>query len=129
MFQSALRDRRFNPIEPVELPQLECSVSLLTNYESAQHYKDWEIGTHGIMIHFSSENRDYSATYLPEVASEQQWDHDTTIESLMRKAGYRQHTIPQALKDTIKVTRYQSSKISLTYPQYVQHKEIEHTRH
>ncbi|XP_026662270.1 uncharacterized protein At2g38710-like isoform X3 [Phoenix dactylifera] len=68
---SALRDRRFPPIQAKELPYLECTVSVLTNYESALHYLDWEIGKHGLIIEFT--DPDYStrcsATYLPEVAA------------------------------------------------------------
>lgn len=40
---SALRDRRFPPIQLKELPNLECTVSLLTNYEHGLHYLDWEV--------------------------------------------------------------------------------------
>ncbi|MCH88468.1 AMMECR1 family, partial [Trifolium medium] len=39
---SALRDRRFPPIEARELPLLECTVSILTDYETANDYLDWE---------------------------------------------------------------------------------------
>ncbi|CAI0395885.1 unnamed protein product [Linum tenue] len=39
---SALRDRRFPPIQAKELPSLECTVSILTNYETANNYLDWE---------------------------------------------------------------------------------------
>ncbi|KAF7836496.1 putative pectinesterase 8 [Senna tora] len=38
--QCALRDRRFPPIQAKELPYLECTVSLLTDYEAANHYLD-----------------------------------------------------------------------------------------
>ncbi|KAI8563397.1 hypothetical protein RHMOL_Rhmol03G0108800 [Rhododendron molle] len=40
---SALRDRRFPPIQAKELPSLECTVSILTDYESDLHYLDWEV--------------------------------------------------------------------------------------
>ncbi|KAJ7559218.1 hypothetical protein O6H91_04G074500 [Diphasiastrum complanatum] len=39
---SALRDRRFSPIQVKEIPYLECTVSLLINYELATSYLDWE---------------------------------------------------------------------------------------
>ena len=42
---SALRDKRFPPIQAKELPYLECTVSILTNYETAQHYLDWEVSS------------------------------------------------------------------------------------
>ncbi|WVY98012.1 hypothetical protein V8G54_030163 [Vigna mungo] len=40
---SALRDRRFPPIQANELPFLECTVSILTDYETANNYLDWEM--------------------------------------------------------------------------------------
>lgn len=43
IFFSALRDRRFPPIQAKELPYLECTVSILTNYETARDYLDWEV--------------------------------------------------------------------------------------
>lgn len=43
MFCSALKDRRFPPIQLKELPYLECTVSILTDYETASHYLDWEV--------------------------------------------------------------------------------------
>ncbi|CAN1268423.1 Uncharacterized protein At2g38710 [Linum perenne] len=68
---SALRDRRFPPIQAKELPSLECTVSILTNYETANNYLDWEVGVHGIIIEFTDPNSNTrrSATYLPEVAA------------------------------------------------------------
>ena len=40
---SALRDRRFPPIQAKELPFLECTVSILTDYETGLSYLDWEV--------------------------------------------------------------------------------------
>lgn len=40
---SALRDRRFPPIQAREIPYLECTVSLLTDYEPAANHLDWEV--------------------------------------------------------------------------------------
>ncbi len=44
-FKSALKDRRFDPIHPRELHRLHCSVSLLVDYEDADHYEDWEVSS------------------------------------------------------------------------------------
>jgi uncharacterized protein (TIGR00296 family) len=96
---AALDDTRFPPVAARELSQLECSVSLLHAFEQAQSWDDWEVGTHGISIHFTHPKEDtrgssrgtrraaYSATFLPEVADEQQWDVLETIKHLIRKAG------------------------------------------
>ena len=50
---SALNDRRFAPIDARELPQLQCTVSLLTNFELASGLYDWEIGLHGVQIDYA----------------------------------------------------------------------------
>ncbi len=117
---SAFSDRRFSPITLPEIPCLCVSVSLLVQYESCEHCHDWIVGVHGIMIEwYDAKQERYSATYLPEVASEQGWDQKKTVKSLIRKAGYHR-PVNDALLQTIKCTRYQSSKQSLTYDEYVQ---------
>ncbi|XP_062206061.1 uncharacterized protein At2g38710-like [Phragmites australis] len=117
---SALRDRRFPPIQSKELPSLECTVSILTDYETAQNYLDWEVGTHGLIIEFTDPdyNMRHSATYLPEVAGHEGWTHIETIDSLMRKAGYN-GTITESLRKKIRVTRYQSTLYTMHYGEYV----------
>ncbi len=47
---AALRDSRFPAIEARELPRLSCKVSLLSCFERASSWQDWEVGTHGIVI-------------------------------------------------------------------------------
>lgn len=49
---------------------------------------DWSLGTHGLRISFIHRGRRYGATYLPDVAVEQGWTKEETVESLMRKAGW-----------------------------------------
>ena len=67
---SAMKDSRFDPISREEMPRLRVSVSILTNFEEASNYLDWEVGKHGIRIEFEKEKGfKGSATYLPEVAS------------------------------------------------------------
>lgn len=67
-----MKDPRFDPISRDEMPRLQVSVSILTNFEEAANYLDWEIGKHGIRIEFEREKGfKGSATFLPEVASEQ----------------------------------------------------------
>ncbi len=68
---SALRDTRFDPISKEELSKLNCSVSLLTNFEPAKSWNDWQIGKHGIRIEFVNEKgHKRNATYLPEIGKE-----------------------------------------------------------
>lgn len=124
---SALRDRRFPPILEKELPQLECTVSILTKYETASNYLDWEVGKHGIIIEFTEPgyNTRRNATYLPEVAAHEGWTKIEAIDSLMRKAGYN-GVITDSLRKRIQLTRYQSTLFSMSYSEYIAH--VKNTR-
>lgn len=85
---SAFDDTRFSPIPASLVPSLACSLTLLADFEPCTDAMDWELGTHGIRISFTHRNRRHGATYLPDVAVEQGWTKDETIESLMKKAGW-----------------------------------------
>ncbi|KAL6099044.1 ammecr1l [Pungitius sinensis] len=123
---SALKDSRFPPMTRDELPRLFCSVSLLTNFEDVGDYLDWEVGVHGIRIEFFNEKGSKrTATYLPEVAKEQGWDHIQTIDSLLRKGGYKA-PITNDFRKTIKLTRYRSEKITMGYAEYIAHRQHHH---
>ena len=86
---SALNDSRFDPISLKEVPALNCSVSLLVEFEKAKDALDWEIGKHGIEIFFEDNDEEYSATFLPEVADEEKWSKEETLKHLVRKAGIK----------------------------------------
>ncbi|QDZ20700.1 hypothetical protein A3770_04p32180 [Chloropicon primus] len=126
---SALQDRRFNPIAARELEYLDCTVSLLTNFEKGLQWDDWEVGTHGMIIEFEDPNNpagySYSATYLPEVAHEQGWTREECIDSLISKAGYTKNPTNVRLnpKNPLRLTRYQSSLCTVSYQEYLAHKE------
>ncbi|CAI9759820.1 unnamed protein product [Fraxinus pennsylvanica] len=117
---SALRDRRFPPIQAKELPYLQCTVSILTNYETARDYLDWEVGKHGMIIEFTDPdyNTRRSATYLPEVAAHEGWTKIEAIDSLIRKAGYN-CTINESLRKRIRLTRYESTLFTMHFSEYV----------
>jgi uncharacterized protein (TIGR00296 family) len=116
---SALRDRRFPPIQAKEIPYLECTVSVLTNYEVALHHLDWEVGKHGLIIEFTDPdyNMRRSATYLPDVPAHEGWTKIETIDSLMRKAGYN-GVINESLRKKLRMTRYQSTLYTMHYADY-----------
>ncbi|OQV17966.1 AMME syndrome candidate gene 1-like protein [Hypsibius exemplaris] len=121
---SAVQDSRFSPITKDELPKLTVAVSILTNFEPATDYLDWEVGVHGIRIEFSGDKGGKkSATYLPEVAHEQGWDHVETIDSLMRKAGHRGQ-ITLDIRKTIRLVRYRSEKLAVAFNDYAQVRRI-----
>ncbi|GKY93409.1 hypothetical protein MPSEU_000308500 [Mayamaea pseudoterrestris] len=118
---SAFRDKRFPPIQKHEVEHLRVAVSLLVNYESCMNVWDWIVGKHGIVISWHGpDDRRFTSTYLPEVASDQKWDQKTAVESLIRKAGWS-GAVTEALLMTIQCTRYQSSKLRLTYEEYMAH--------
>lgn len=120
------------------------SVSLLTDFEQAESYLDWTIGTHGIQITFphpslvlsspsSSETpspfsstfnlpritsrQSFSATYLPDVIPEQGWDKVEAVDSAIHKAGWRGR-ITEDLRRSIKLQRYQSKTYTVTWNEY-----------
>ena len=115
--RSATNDSRFNPLKAKDIPLLDCSVSILHSFDRADSVYDWTVGTHGITIRFKANGRRYSAVYLPYVASEQGWTREETIESLVRKAGYR-GKVDEDLLASIEVERHQASKIECTYHEW-----------
>lgn len=113
---SALKDKRFSVMRQDEIRHLRCEVSLLTDFEEAEHRFDWVVGVHGIQIDFEGRSVKYTSTYLPQVAVEQGWSQDETLNSLIRKAGYNGRV--DDVIDTLRVTRYKSAKHSLTFDEY-----------
>lgn len=90
---------------------------MLADFEECEPMQ-WIIGTHGIQISFQFEGKSHNATYLPDVALEQGWDHVETLTSLVEKAlGYNVQ-LPLVM-NTLTVVRYQTSKASLTYQQFL----------
>lgn len=119
---SACQDRRFNPVELDEVKDLNVSISLLTNFEDAEDYLDWTVGLHGIIINFRTDHGTlYNATFLPEVASENEWSKVETIDQLIRKSGY-ESSITDQFRRSIRVMRYQSQKEKSTYQEYISNK-------
>ena len=80
---AGLADRRFPPVQASELDEIEFEISVLTPPHSVSSYKQIVIGRHGIVL--KKDGR--SAVFLPQVAIEQGWDLETTLNHLARKAG------------------------------------------
>lgn len=76
-----------------------------------------KVGVHGIRISFVDGRTKYGATYLPEVASEQRWNHEETLKSLLAKAGWC-GAVNMALLERVQVVRYKSIKAKLTYSEF-----------
>jgi uncharacterized protein (TIGR00296 family) len=140
---AALRDHRFQPVSTSELSKLECgyvccahrsrckppvtrysSISLLTDFEDAASWDDWEIGTHGIYIHFKPPGRrgTVTATYLPQVMPEQGWTKQEALDSAIAKAGY-DGIVDDALRQSVRLERYQSRVCKVSWDEYVRWRE------
>ena len=65
---SSLTDDRFSPVSQREVPELQAGLSLLVNFTDIKDPLGWEVGKHGIEIDFTVHGREYSGTFLPEVA-------------------------------------------------------------
>lgn len=80
---SAAHDPRFPDLTAAELEGVELEVSVLTPPEPVPGPESIRIGTHGIILRSGGR----SAVFLPQVATEQGWDLETTLAQLARKAG------------------------------------------
>ena len=118
---SAMKDSRFSPVTRQELTNLQVSVSILCQFEDGADWTDWDLGVHGIRIEWYSErgNRK-TATFLPEVPLSQGWDKTQTIDSLLRKGGFKGVVTPD-VRRSIRLVRYQSEMTTVTYQDYVHH--------
>jgi AMMECR1 domain-containing protein len=96
---------------------MRVAFSLLVNYQICEHAYDWEIGVHGILIKFEVRGRHYNATYLPEVAKEQGWNHAQAVATLIQKTGIQGTVTPELLRN-MHCTRYESSKCRVTFDEY-----------
>lgn len=81
-------DQRFPPVSPAELPYLSLDVTILFNFETveqqgADRAAAVEVGRHGIRLALGQK----SGLFLPVVAVEQEWDAETFLNQLCRKAG------------------------------------------
>jgi uncharacterized protein (TIGR00296 family) len=110
---AGVRDSRFKPIEAEELSQLECEVSILHSFEQCQNPLDWEVGVHGTRFSFGG----YSSTFLPEVAVEQNWTKEQTLQALAKKAGMNRTLTPEDYRK-VEIERYQSSHVQVTWKDY-----------
>ena len=115
---AAFEDSRFPPITKEEVPSLSCTVSILHDFEDASDAYDWTVGKHGIILTIKNI---YSATFLPEVMTENHWSKDETLKQLAIKSGYKGNIDKAFLKSSCKVRRYQTSSITATYEQYIEY--------
>ncbi len=80
---AALADPRFPRVEARELPGLSVEVTVLSPIVPIRSWKEIRIGTHGIVL----EKGAHRALFLPQVAREQGWTVEETLDALAQKAG------------------------------------------
>ncbi|MCK9995569.1 MAG: AmmeMemoRadiSam system protein B [Candidatus Krumholzibacteria bacterium] len=80
---AAVGDPRFNPVAVDELARLEIEVSALTPLVPIAGPGEIVIGRHGVVLAKGGRR----AVFLPQVATEQDWDRDTMLTHLALKAG------------------------------------------
>jgi AmmeMemoRadiSam system protein A len=80
---AALRDPRFPEVEAHELEKLSVEVTVLSPIRAVGSWKEIRIGEHGIVL----EKGGRRALFLPQVAVEQGWALEETLEHLGAKAG------------------------------------------
>lgn len=80
---AAMRDPRFAPVAPQELPALQYEVSVLSPLRRVQDVGEIHIGQHGLLM----KNGANEGLLLPQVPVEQQWDHKRFLEETCVKAG------------------------------------------
>ncbi|MDQ1265496.1 MAG: hypothetical protein QG635_647 [Bacteroidota bacterium] len=76
-------DSRFSPIKESELPELEIEVTILSRYKRVLDINEIEIGADGVYLRVGYN----TGLFLPQVATENNWDRKTYLEYLGLKAG------------------------------------------
>ncbi len=80
---AALRDPRFRPVTPDELPEIELSVSVLSPPRRLTSPDDFELGRDGLIVSRGT----HRGVLLPQVAAERGWDFPTFVAQTCVKAG------------------------------------------
>ena len=78
-----MHDPRFRPVANDELRHIRVDVSVLSPIRPIASLSEFQVGRHGIIL--SKDGR--RAVFLPEVALEQGWGMEETLNHLSRKAG------------------------------------------
>lgn len=81
---AATRDPRFRPVTEAELKNLSIEISVLSPLQRVKDWRAIQVGKHGVQV--TSGYR--SGVFLPQVATENNWDLDTFMGELCEnKAG------------------------------------------
>ncbi len=77
------RDPRFSPVDAGELEELEYEITVLSRMKRVLDIEEIEPGRDGVLLRLGYN----SGLFLPQVATEQNWDRKTLLEQLGRKAN------------------------------------------
>ncbi|MBP7146565.1 MAG: AmmeMemoRadiSam system protein B [Acidobacteria bacterium] len=80
---AALNDHRFEPVQASELDRLAVEVTVLSPPHPVESWREIQVGKHGVVLEQSGRR----ALFLPQVATEQGWNVEQTLDALARKAG------------------------------------------
>ncbi|HUT25241.1 MAG TPA: AmmeMemoRadiSam system protein B [Sumerlaeia bacterium] len=80
---AALRDQRFRPVQPEELPEIHLEISALTVPQEVSSADEIRVGRDGVILMLGVAR----AVFLPQVAVEQGWGLDEMLAHLSQKAG------------------------------------------
>jgi len=80
---AAIEDPRFPPVEPGELPDLQFEISVMEPPRPIRSVDEFDYLRHGIIITKGSRR----GLFLPQVAREQGWNKQETLEMVCEKAG------------------------------------------
>jgi AmmeMemoRadiSam system protein B/AmmeMemoRadiSam system protein A len=97
---AALRDRRFKPVGPKELADLEYEISVLSPLRLVTNTETIQVGKHGLLIKKGQQE----GLLLPQVAAERGWDRITFLEQTCVKAGLPADTWKDAGTDIFAFT-------------------------
>ncbi|HOK00427.1 MAG TPA: AmmeMemoRadiSam system protein A [Candidatus Pacearchaeota archaeon] len=80
---AAVEDYRFLPVNEDELKDLKYEISVLTPFKKINSIEEIEIGKHGVLAVTGNK----TGLFLPQVATENNFDRETFLNELMMKIG------------------------------------------
>jgi len=84
VIEAATKDFRFPPVTANELKDIKIEISVMSPWQKIADWREIELGKHGVVV----EKGGRSGVFLPQVATENNWDLETFMGQLCsQKAG------------------------------------------
>jgi AmmeMemoRadiSam system protein A len=77
MSKEVLKDDRFEPVKPHELPTSVIEISIISEVDRIDEHDEIEVGKHGVYVKAPGK----TGTYLPSVATQLGWESEKFVES------------------------------------------------